>query len=73
MAVIRINVRIPKASDHEKIIESGIKNRAVDSVSASFFSSSGTIECTYDEKKHSRYKLESELKAAIKKLGYKIR
>jgi hypothetical protein len=76
MAVIKIEVRTPKTSDHEKRIEAELKNRVVDKVSASFFSSLGTIECTYDEKRHrgiDKFRLERELKAAVKKLGYKIR
>ena len=48
MAVIKISVKIPKASDHEKIVERGLKHRVIDKVIASFFSSTGTIECTYD-------------------------
>lgn len=76
MATIRLRVEIPKPPDHKKIIESGLKNPVISKVSASIMSSSGTVECTYDEKKHSsidKYKLEKELKAALDKLGYAVR
>jgi len=76
MAVIKISVKIPKASDHEKIVERGLKHRVIDKVIASFFSSTGTIECTYDEKRHTfitKDRLERELKVALEKMGYKAR
>ena len=77
MATIRISVEIPKPPDHKKIIETGLKNPVISKVSAGISSfGSGTIECTYDEKKHTsidKFKLERELKAAVAKLGYKVR
>jgi len=77
MANIRISVEIPKPPDHKKIIESGLKNPVISRVSANIFShGSGTIECTYDEKRHTaidKFKLEKELKAAVARLGYKVR
>ena len=77
MASIRISVEIPKPPDHKKIIESGLKNPVISRVSANISSfGSSTIECTYDEKKHTaidKAKLEKELKAALGKLGYKTR
>jgi len=76
MAIIRISVEIPKPPDHKRIIESGLKNPVISKVSANIFSGSGSIECTYDEKKHTavdKYKLERELKAAVTQLGYKAR
>ena len=73
MAVIKIGIRIPKASDHEKFIEQKLKNPAIDKVDASISSSTGTIECTYDDKKHTKYRLEREVRATLEKLGYKFR
>jgi len=76
MAVIKISVKIPKTSDHEKIIERGLNHPVIDKVNASFFSSTGTVECTYDEKRHTHItkdRLERELKAAITKIGYRVR
>jgi len=77
MASIRISVEIPKPPDHKKIIESGLKHSVISKVSANISSfGSSTIECTYDEKKHTaidKSKLERELKAVLGKLGYKTR
>lgn len=74
MASIRISVEVP---NHKKIIEEGLKNPVISKVSANISSfGSSTIECTYDEKKYvsvDKYKLEKELKEALRKLGYKVR
>ena len=79
MTTIRIRIELPKPVDskHTKTIETGLKNPVISKVSANISSSgSGTIECTYDEKKYAsvdKYKLEKELKAALGKLGYVVR
>jgi len=74
MAAIRISVEIP---NHKKIIEEGLKNSIISKVSANISSyGSSTVECTYDEKKYTsvdKFKLEKELKEALRKLGYKVR
>jgi len=73
---IRISVDIP---DPKKTITEAVKhkNSAIDKVEVSLStSSSSTVICTYDEKKHSaidKSKLEKELKGAIAKLGYRVR
>jgi hypothetical protein len=73
MAVIRTKIKIPQASDHKKIIEQGLRTPAIDTVKASVAYSDGTIECTYNEKKHSKANVEREIKATLEKLGYKFR
>lgn len=79
MATIRIKIELPKPVDskHKKTIESGLTNPVISKVYASIMSSgSGTVECTYDDKKYAsvdKGKLEKELKAALGKLGYVVR
>jgi hypothetical protein len=79
MTSIRIKIELPKPVDqkHKRTIESGLKHPVVSKVSASISSlGSGTVECTYDEKKYAsvdKYKLEKELKAALGKLGYVVK
>jgi phage-related protein len=73
MAIIKTKVNIPQARDHEKIIERGLKNPSIDKVKASVAFSVGTIECTYNEKKHSQQKIVREINATLQRLGYKSR
>lgn len=75
MATIRIRIELPKPVDPKikRNIESGLNNPVISKVSATISSSgSGTVECTYDEKKYAsvdKSKLEKELKVALGKLG----
>ena len=72
MAVIKTKVKIPQARAHEQIIERGLKNPAIEKVKASVAFSVGTIECTYNDKKHTKAKIERELRATLARLGYKF-
>ena len=73
MAILRIKVKTPRPSDHEKFIEQKLKNPAIEKIRASFDSSTGTIECTYDEKKYSsKTRLEREIRTTLDKHGYKF-
>ena len=78
MRTVRINVELPKPVDHEKKIAAKFKKNPVIDKVKYFQSRYGIVlfESTFDEKKHGSVnspKLERDLKAAFRKLNYKVR
>jgi hypothetical protein len=78
MSTIRIRVELPPPVDHGTTIAAELKKNAVIDRVNHFRVQYGLapFECIYDEKKYAsidKAKLEKDLKAAIGKLGYKVR
>jgi hypothetical protein len=73
---IRFNVELPKCTSCEKYIASSLKHSVISKVDVRrSYGSNAYVECSYDDKVHSaidKYKLERELKEAVKQLGYKV-
>jgi copper chaperone CopZ len=73
---VRFNVELPKCPSCEKYIESNLKHSVISKVAVRrSYGSGATVECSYDDKVHStvdKYKLERELKEAVKQLGYRV-
>jgi hypothetical protein len=73
MQTVRFDVRVPQCPNCERFIASNLKHSVISRVDVRRSYNGATIECQYDEKKHStvdRGKLERELKELVKKLGY---
>jgi copper chaperone CopZ len=67
---------MPNCPSCEKYIESNLKHSVISKVNVSRSYGGATVECSYDDKVHStvdKYKLERELKDAVKSLGYEVK
>ncbi|MDR2116245.1 MAG: hypothetical protein LBP87_07680 [Planctomycetaceae bacterium] len=73
---VRFSIELPKCSSCEKFIASNLKHPVISKVNVSRSYGGATVECSYDDKIYSaidKYKLERELKDAVKELGYKVK